>query len=55
MADGSPRLPLVPQSDTRFMLHAVGGSLRFVPDARGVATQMILTIVEGDIPAMRKP
>jgi hypothetical protein len=55
MADGSPRLPLVPQSDTRFMLHAVGGSLRFVPDARGVAPQMILTIVEGDIPAMRKP
>ena len=55
MADGSPRLPLLPQSETHFTIQAVGGSLRFVPDARGVASEMVLTIVEGDFAAMRKP
>lgn len=48
-------LRLMSQSDTQFVFHALGGSVRFVPDAKGIATQMILTIVEGDIPVMRKP
>ncbi|HET9267927.1 MAG TPA: hypothetical protein VFO31_07170 [Vicinamibacterales bacterium] len=39
----------------RRSLQGLGGSVRFVPDAKGIATQMILTIVEGDIPVMRKP
>jgi hypothetical protein len=52
-ADGA-RLPLIPQSDTQFVFQALGGSIRFIPDATGKATQLILTIVEGDIPVMRK-
>jgi hypothetical protein len=28
--------------------------VRFVTDAKGVASQLILTIVEGDIPGFRK-
>ena len=55
MSPDGARLPLIPQSDTQFVFHALGGSVRFVPDAKGVAMQMILTIVEGDIPVMRKP
>jgi hypothetical protein len=54
MAPGAPRLPLFAVSDTQFVFQSLGGQVRFVPDATGVATQLILTIVEGDIPAMRK-
>jgi hypothetical protein len=50
----APRLPLFAVSDTQFVFQSLGGQVRFVPDAAGVATQLILTIVEGDIPAMRK-
>ena len=54
MSPDGARLPLIPQSDTQFVFQALGGSVRFVPDATGKATQLILTIVEGDIPVMRK-
>jgi hypothetical protein len=54
MAPDAPRLPLFAVSDTQFVFQSLGGQVRFVPDAAGVATQLILTIVEGDIPAMRK-
>ena len=40
---------------TQFVFHALGGQVRFVPDAKGAASQMILTVVEGDFPAQRKP
>ena len=53
-ADGA-RLPLIPLSDTQFVFRALGGQVRFVPDAKGAASQMILTVVEGDFPAQRKP
>ena len=32
----------------------IGGSVRFVGDAKGSATGFVLTIVEGDIKATRK-
>jgi hypothetical protein len=53
-ADGA-RLPLIPLSDTQFVFQALGGQVRFVPDGKGAAAQMILTVVEGDFPATRKP
>src|SRR6185503_11754332 len=38
MSPDGARLPLIPQSDTQFVFQAFGGTLRFVPDAKGVAT-----------------
>ena len=35
MAPDGARLPLMPQSDTQFVFQALGGSVRFVPDATG--------------------
>ena len=53
MADGVTPQPLLAQSDTKFMFPPLGGTLTFVTDAKGAATTMILTIVEGDMPAQK--
>ena len=55
MSSDGARLPLIPLSDTQFVFQALGGQVRFVPDGTGAAAQMILTVVEGDFPAVRKP
>jgi hypothetical protein len=54
MTPGGARLPLIAQSRTRFAFHALGGTITFVPGADGVATRMVLTVVEGDFPAARQ-
>jgi hypothetical protein len=54
MATGGGKQPVVPLSDSVFTFPAIGGTVRFVTDAKGVASQLILTIVEGDIPGFRK-
>ena len=53
MADGVTPQPLMAQSDTKFMFPAIGGTLTFVTDATGATTTMILTVVEGDMPAKK--
>jgi hypothetical protein len=53
MADGVTPQPVVALSDTRFMFPPLGGTLSFVTDPKGVATDLILTIVEGDMPAKK--
>jgi hypothetical protein len=55
MSDGGGRQPLVAQSETVFGFPPFGGVLRFVTDASGVATSFIVTVVEGDFPAMKQP
>jgi hypothetical protein len=54
MADGGGRQMLRPQSDTAFLFQGIGGVVRFVRDASGRATQMVVTVVEGDFVATRK-
>jgi hypothetical protein len=54
MATGGGKQPVVPLSDSVFTFPAIGGTVRFVTDAKGIASQLILTIVEGDIPGFRK-
>jgi hypothetical protein len=54
MSNGGGRQSLIAQSDTAFMFPSIGGVVRFVPDAQGVATHFILTVVEGDFEARRE-
>jgi len=54
LPDGGGALPTVAQSDTVFVFPAVGGRLTFGTDAKGVPSHFVLTIVEGDIKAMRQ-
>jgi hypothetical protein len=54
MADGGGKQAVVAQSDTAFLFPPIGGSVRFVTDAKGAATGFVLTIVEGDLKATRK-
>jgi hypothetical protein len=55
MADGGGKQTAFAQSDTEFVFPPIGGGrIRFVTDAKGVATHFFLTIVEGDIKATRK-
>jgi hypothetical protein len=53
MAEGVTPQPLMAQSDTKFMFPPLGGTLTFVTDAKGTTTSMVLTIVEGDMPAQK--
>lgn len=54
MSDGGGKQAVVAQSDTVFGFPPIGGTLRFVTDAKGAATGFVVTIVEGDIKATRK-
>jgi len=54
MADGGGKQTAFPQTETLFNFPPIGGTLRFVTDAKGVATHFFLTIVEGDIKGVRK-
>ena len=54
MSDGGGKQVAFAQSDTVFVFPPIGGTLRFVGDGKGPATGFVLTVVEGDIPAMRK-
>jgi hypothetical protein len=54
MSTGGGKQSTFAQSETRFTFPATGGTLTFVSDAKGVVTEMVLTIVEGDMPAKRK-
>jgi len=53
MADGVTPQPVLALSDTKFMFPPIGGTLTFVTDPKGVAPDLILTIVEGDMPAKK--
>jgi len=54
LADGGGKQPAYAQSDTVFSFPGIGGTVKFVTDAKGVATHFFLTIVEGDIKAVKK-
>jgi len=54
MSDGGGKQAAFAQSDTVFVYPAIGGTVRFVSDAKGQVTGFVLTIVEGDIPASKK-
>lgn len=54
MADGGGKQAVIAKSDTVFAFPPLGGTVRFVTDAKGVATGFVLTVVEGDINATRK-
>jgi len=54
MASGGGKQAVVAQSDTVFLYPPIGGTVRFEGDGKGPATGLVVTIVEGDIPATRK-
>jgi hypothetical protein len=54
MGSGGGRQTVFAQSDSVFVFQSTGGTVRFVTDAKGVATRLVLTVVEGDFDAPRK-
>jgi hypothetical protein len=54
LGDGGGKQTVFPQSDTLFVFPSTGGTVRFVTDDQGVATHLVLTIVEGDMQGERK-
>ncbi|HET9569461.1 MAG TPA: DUF3471 domain-containing protein [Vicinamibacterales bacterium] len=54
MADGGGKQAVISHSDTVFIYPPVGGPVRFISDAQGQVTGLVVTIVEGDIPARKR-
>ena len=50
-----PKLPLIAQSDTKFMSTATPAGFEFVKDAQGKVTHLIVRGQAGDQKAVRKP
>jgi hypothetical protein len=55
LSDGGGKQLLFALSETSFVFPSVGGTVTFVRDPKGVVTHFLLTIVEGDFTALRKP
>ncbi len=54
MADGGGKQGVIAHSGTMFSYPPIGGTVRFVTDAKGQATGLVVTIVEGDLPAKKR-
>jgi hypothetical protein len=54
MSDGGGKQGVIPHSDTVFGYPPLGGPVRFVSDDKGQVTGLVITIVEGDIPAKKR-
>ena len=54
MSDGGGKQSVIPQSDTVFIYPPIGGPVQFIVDAKGQSTGLVITIVEGDIPAKKR-
>ena len=55
LGTGGGRQTMFARADDVFMLQSSGGTVTFVRDAKNVVTHLIITIVEGDFKAERKP
>ena len=54
MADGGGKQAVIAQSDTVFIYPPIGGPVQFISDAQGKVSGLVVTIVEGDIPARKR-
>jgi len=54
MADGGGKQAVIAQSDTVFIYPPIGGPVQFISDAQGKVSGLVVTIVEGDIPAKKR-
>ena len=55
LGTGGGRQTMFARAHDVFMLQSSGGTVTFVRDAKNVVTHLIITIVEGDFKAERKP